>query len=399
MKIFGKKEIYLDNASSTKVDRRVLKTMKSYWNEKYGNAGEKHKFGREAKIVLEQARENVSKILNSNAREIVFTSGGTESNNLAILGFFNFIKNKTGTLNGYHAITSEIEHASVLETFKYLEKQDLEVSYIKINEDGIIDLSELKEKLKEKTVMISVMMVNNEIGTIQPIKEISEIIKKFRKTIKKSSFSVDVEFPIFHTDASQAPLFLDLNTKKLEIDMLTIDGQKIYGPKGIGVLFIKNGIKIQSQYFGGSQEFKLRAGTENIPLIVGMCKSLEIAQNERKILTEKITKLRDYFLKQIFKNFLGVKLNGSRTKRIPNNVNVSFEDMDHEFLSVQLDEKGIFCSTKSACLNDKNFDSYVLNALNRNNIKNGAIRFSLGKETTKTDLKYVLKILKHLIIK
>lgn len=403
MIFFNKKEkrIYLDYISSTPVSNEVFEAMKPYWNENFGNAGEKHKLGREAKITLEQAHENVAKILNANVREIIFTSGGTESNNLAILGFFNFIKSKTGTLNGYHAITSEIEHSSVLETFKYLEKEGLEVSYIKVNEDGLVDLKEIKEKVKERTLMISIMFVNNEIGTIQSIEEISKIIKKEKRGRKNSAIfspqNSGLEFPIFHTDASQAPLFLNLNVQKLGVDMLTIDGQKMYGPKGVGALFIKKEIPIQPISFGGKQEHGLRAGTENVPLIVGFSKALEIAQKEKETLSKKISNLQNYFIDEVLRNIPNSKLNGTREQRTPNNINISFENVDHEFLAVQLDEKGIFCSTKSACLNDKNKDSYVLNAINRNSKKTGAIRFSLGKETAKKDLDYVLKILIKLI--
>lgn len=240
-------------------------------------------------------------------------------------------------------------------------------------------------------------MVNNEIGTIQPISEIAKIIRKYRKTSKKSSLFPNLEFPIFHTDASQSPLFLDLNVKKLGVDMLTIDGQKIYGPKGVGALYIKNGIKIQPLFFGGSQEFGLRPGTENIPLIVGLSKAVEIASNEKKEFSNKILKLRKYFIDRILKEIPDSKLNGSAEYRTPNNINVSFKNTDHEFLVVQLDESGIFCSTKSSCLNNKDSDSYVLNAINKNKVKMGGVRFSLGEETTKEDLDYVIEKLKKFV--
>jgi len=403
MKFFGKKEkeIYLDYVSSTPVSEKVFEAMRPYWSNSFGNAGEKHKSGREAKNALEQARESVAEILNTTAKEIIFTSSGTESNNLAILGFFNFIKSKTGTLNGYHAITSEIEHSSVLGTFKYLEKEGLGVSYIKVDKNGVVDLKEIKEKIKERTLLISIMFVNNEIGTIQPIEEIAKILRKHRKISNNlavfSPQNKNLEFPIFHTDTSQAPLFLDLNVKKLGVDMLTIDGQKIYGPKGVGVLFLKKEVLIQPISFGGKQERGLRAGTENIPLIVGFSKALEIAQKEREIYSQKILKLQNYFIDEILKNIPNSKLNGSRKQRVPNNINISFENTDHEFLAVQLDENGIFCSTKSACLNDKNKDSYVLNAINKDRVKMGGIRFSLGKETTKRDLDYVIEKLKKFV--
>lgn len=245
------------------------------------------------------------------------------------------------------------------------------------------------------------MFVNNEIGTIQPIEEIAKILRKHRKISNNlavfSPQNKNLEFPIFHTDTSQAPLFLDLNVKKLGVDMLTIDGQKIYGPKGVGVLFLKKEVLIQPISFGGKQERGLRAGTENIPLIVGFSKALEIAQKEREIYSQKILKLQNYFIDEILKNIPNSKLNGSRKQRVPNNINISFENTDHEFLAVQLDENGIFCSTKSACLNDKNKDSYVLNAINKDRVKMGGIRFSLGKETTKRDLDYVIEKLKKFV--
>lgn len=399
MSFFNKKEkeIYLDYVSSTPVSKEVLEVMKPYWNEKYGNAGENHKFGRETKRALDESREKIAKIFDASVKEIIFTSGGTESNNLAILGFFNQIKKETGTLNGYHAITSEIEHSSVLKTFKHLEKEGLNVSYIKVDENGIIDLKEFTENIKEKTIFVSIMMINNEIGTIQPISEIAKIIRKNRKIFPKNSIFPNSEFPIFHTDASQSPLFLDLNVKKLGVDMLTIDGQKIYGPKGVGALYIKNEIKIQPLFFGGSQEFGLRPGTENISLIVGLSKALEIASNKREEVSNKILKLREYFINKIKKEIPDSKLNGSMEHRAPNNVNVSFKNVDHEYLVVQLDESGIFCSTKSSCLNKKDSDSYVLNAINRGKIKTGGVRFSLGKETTKDDLDYVIEKLKKFV--
>ncbi|MEK7652791.1 MAG: cysteine desulfurase family protein, partial [Patescibacteria group bacterium] len=294
-------------------------------------------------------------------------------------------------------ITSEIEHSSVLKTFKHLEGDGLNISYIKVDENGIVDLKELTVNIKEKTIFVSIMMVNNEIGTIQPISEIAKIIRKYRKTSKKSSLFPNLEFPIFHTDASQSPLFLDLNVKKLGVDMLTIDGQKIYGPKGVGALYIKNGIKIQPLFFGGSQEFGLRPGTENIPLIVGLSKAVEIASNEKKEFSNKILKLRKYFIDRILKEIPDSKLNGSAEYRTPNNINVSFKNTDHEFLVVQLDESGIFCSTKSSCLNNKDSDSYVLNAINKNKVKMGGVRFSLGEETTKEDLDYVIEKLKKFV--
>lgn len=399
MKFFSKKEkeIYLDYVSSTPVSREVLETMKPYWNDKYGNAGENHKFGREAKKALDESREKIAKIFDTSTKEIIFTSGGTESNNLAILGFFNQIKKETGTLNGYHAITSEIEHSSVLKTFKHLEEDGLSVSYIKVDEEGLIDLKEFTVSIKEKTIFVSIMMVNNEIGTIQPISEIAKIIRKYRKIFPKNLLFPNLEFPIFHTDASQSPLFFDLNVKKLGVDMLTIDGQKIYGPKGVGALYIKNGIKIKPLFFGGSQEFGLRPGTENISFIVGLSKALEIASSEREEISSKILKLREYFVNRILKEIPGSKLNGSIEYRTPNNINVSFKNVDHEFLVVQLDENKIFCSTKSSCLNNKDSDSYVLNAINRDKVKMGGVRFSLGKETTKEDLDYVVEKLKKFV--
>ena len=399
MKFFDKKQIYLDYVSSTPTDERVVKAMKSYWSDEFGNPSAKHIYGRNAKKALEDSRSKIAKILNARAEEIIFTSGGTESNNLAISGIINYVKEKTGTLVGYYAITSEIEHPSVLNLFKHLENKGLKVNYIKADENGIVNVDEIKSALNEKTLLVSIMFVNNEIGTIQPVNEISKIIRSFKNAKNESAIFSDDNFPYFHTDASQAPLFLDLNVKKLGVDLLTIDGQKIYGPKGIGALFIKKGVPLRPLFYGGGQEMGLRAGTENIPLIVGLAESMALVEKERNVFVNKMKKLQDYFVGRILSEIPGSKLNGDKEKRTPNNANISFDNIDHEFLAVQLDENGIFCSTKSACMADKEDDSYIISAINRGKKRTGAIRFSLGKETTKRNLDYVLKILIELVNK
>jgi len=370
----NKDRIYLDYVASTPVDREVLKAMMPYFTDDFGNANSIHQEGVKAKQALGNARKSVADILNARSEEIVFTSGGTESNTLAILGIINDIKNM-------HAVTSTIEHPSVLEVFKALEKRGLDVTYVGVDETGVVNPKDVREAIKENTILVSIMYINNEIGTIQPISEIAKSVRS-----KKKEYNSEI---YFHTDASQAPLYLPLNILKLGVDLMTLGGHKMYGPKGVGCLFKKKDIKIT------------KAGTENIPLIVGFAKALELAEKNRESETDRVTKLRDYFIDELNNKIPEAELNGSREERSPNNVNIYIPNIDGEFLTVVLDSKGIACSTKSACKEDyEDEGSYVIRTLgySKERSKN-SLRFSLGKDTTKKDIDYVIKILNESIKK
>ena len=359
------KIIYLDHAASTPLDPIVKKEMDSV--KTYANPSALHQMGLEAKEILNNSRNKVAKILNCKPEEIIFTSGGTESINLAIKGI---AKDKG------HIITSKIEHPAVLETCKFLEKDGFDVTYLDVDENGLVNPTEVEKAIQKDTILISIMYANNEIGTIQPVKEIAEIAKKHK-------------IP-FHTDACQAG-FLDLN---VNADLMTLNGSKIYGPKGIGILYKKKNIRLQPLMHGGGQEFGLRSGTENLTAIVGFAKALELAQKE----DNKIEKLRDYFIEKVLKEIPKTFLNGHKKERLPNNANISFLDVEGESILLYLDHKGILVSTGSACSSEKLEVSHVLDAIGlKHDAAHGSIRFSLGKSTTKEELDYVVKELKGII--
>ena len=365
-----KRTIYLDHAASTPLDPAVKKEMDAI--KTYANPSALHQMGLEAKQILNNARNKVAKLLNANPEEIIFTSGGTESINLALQEVAYPNRNK-----GNHIITTKIEHPAVLETCKFLERDGFNVTYLDVDNDGLISIKDLEKVITKETILISIMYANNEIGTIQPVKEIAKIAKKHNVP--------------FHTDACQAG-FLDLN---VNADLMTLNGSKIYGPKGIGILFIKKGIKIHPLMHGGGQEFALRSGTENLTAIVGFAKALELAQKEDN---KEITKLRDYFIEKVLKEIPKTFLNGHRTERLPNNANISFLDVEGESILLYLDQKGILVSTGSACSSEKLEVSHVLDAIGlKHDAAHGSIRFSLGKSTTKEDLDYVVKELKEII--
>jgi len=374
------KRIYMDYAASTPVDADVLKVMMPYFAEDFGNANSIHEEGVKAKEVLDSARKSVADVLNARSEEIIFTSGGTESNSLAIVGSIDDIKNS-------HAVTSTIEHPSVLEVFKALEKQGLDVTYVGVDESGVVNPKDVRDAIRENTILVSIMYVNNEIGTIQPVSEIAKAVRS-----KKKEYNSNI---LFHTDASQAPLYLSLNTLKLGVDMMTLGGQKMYGPKGVGCLYVKKGVKISSIVKGRNQEGGIRAGTENVPLIVGFTKALELAEKNRENETRRVAELRDYFIEELNNKIPEVKLNGSREERVANNVNIYIPNIDGEFFTILLDSKGIACSTKSACkVDDEDEGSYVIEALGHSKERSkSSLRFSLGKTTTRKDIDYVVQTL------
>jgi len=357
---------YLDNAATTQVDPRVVKEMLPYFSKKYGNASSLHSFGIEATEALEKARIQVAKLINSKPEEIYFTSGGTESDNLAIRGIM-----KKG-----HLITSSIEHPAILNTVKVL---NVEKTILPVDKDGIINLTDLKRAIRKNTKLVSIMFANNEIGTIQPIKKIGEICKK--KNI------------LFHTDAVQAVGKIPINVKKMNIDLLTISSHKIYGPKGVGALYIRKGINVEPIIHGGGHERSLRSGTENIPGIVGFGKACELARKEIK----KILKMRNKLIKNILK-IPDTYLNGDLKERLPNNTNFRFKYIEGEALILRLDMEGIAASTGSACSSKKLVPSHVLLAIGLKPYEaHGSLRLTLGRFSKMKDVDYVIKILPKVV--
>lgn len=373
--------IYLDHNATTKTDEEVVKAMLPYLLEHYGNASSIYKMGRENRRAVEDAREKVANILNCESKEIYFTSGGSESDNMAIRGIAYGYKNR-----GNHIITSKIEHPAVLETCKQLEKEGFEVTYIGVDEKGIINIEELKNSIKQTTTLITIMFANNEIGTIQPIREIGEIAKEHNI--------------IFHTDAVQAVGSLNIDVKELHIDSLSLSAHKFYGPKGIGALYMKKGIKFETLLYGGHQERNKRAGTENVAGIVGLAKAIELAYQELEIHNKEIQELRDYYIEQVREKIPYIRINGDREKRLPGNSNISFECIEGESLLLNLDLKGICASSGSACTSGSLDPSHVLLAIGLpHEIAHGSLRISIGKYNTKEEIDYVVENLVEIVEK
>ncbi|MBP9715404.1 MAG: cysteine desulfurase [Candidatus Pacebacteria bacterium] len=379
-------KIYLDHASATPVDETVLKIMQNVAKENFANAGAIHEEGVSSEKILSQNKEEVAQILGAHADEIVFTSGATESNNLAILGIVQ--------KNNLHIVTTNIEHASVLETCKYLETKNVEVTYVPVEENGIVNPEKIRKALKKNTVLVSVMYANNEIGTIQSIKEIAKVIRNFNK--------VNSTKVLFHTDATQAMNYLPINVEKLGVDLLSLNSGKIYGPKGVGLLYVKRKTVIQKIMHGGEQEFNLRPGTENIPLVVGFTLALKITEKMKEKEVKRLTILRDYFFNKlnhsgILKNTRMI-VNGSVVERLPNNVNITISKIPSDLLVIELSAKGIYASEKSACKSGDKKASHVIQAL-REGETEGSLRFSLGRSTTKKDIDYTIKTLEQILTK
>lgn len=371
--------VYFDNSATTKTDERVIEAMMPYITENYGNPSSIYKIGRENRKAVEEAREQVAKALNCEPNEIYFTNGGSESENTAIRGIAYAYKNK-----GNHIITSKIEHPAVLETCKQLEKEGFEVSYIGVDENGIIKLDELKNAIKPTTTLISIMFANNEIGTIEPIEEIGKIAKE------NNIF--------FHTDAVQAVGNVRIDVKQLNIDALSMSGHKFYGPKGIGALYVKKGIKFEKLINGGHQERNKRAGTENVAGIVGLGKAIELAYQELDEHNKKIKELRDYYVEQVKAKIPYIRINGDETKRLPGNSNISFRFIEGEGLLLNLDLKGICASSGSACTSGSLDPSHVLLAIGLpHEIAHGSLRISIGKYNTKEEVDYLVENLVEII--
>ena len=370
---------YFDHAATTPVRKEVIMAMLPYLETEYGNASVMYSLGRNAKRAINKAREQVASVLNCNSYEVYFTSCGSESDNLAIKGFAYANKNK-----GNHIITSKIEHHAVLDSCKTLEKQGFKVTYLNVDEKGFINLNELVNSITKETILITIMFANNEIGTIEPIEEIGKIARQ--KGI------------VFHTDAVQAVGNLKIDVEKLNIDMLSLSGHKFYAPKGVGALYVRNGINFEKIQDGGEQEKNKRAGTENVAEIVALGKAIEIIYNEFDGYNAKLKELRDYYISELKKEFKDIQVNGDLEKRLLGNANISFKNINSQELLFKLDENGICASAGSACSTANPMPSHVLTAIGLDKDKiNGTLRFSFGKDNTKGDIDYLISSLKKII--
>ncbi len=385
-----KRSAYLDHAATTPTDPRVVEAMLPYFTEKYGNPSSLYSLGLEAKNVLLEARQKISKIFNCTPGEIIFTGGGTESDNLGIIGVARAIARKEKKVG--HIITSTIEHHAVLHACAYLEKNEgWRVTRVPVDEDGFIDQVALAAALAEDTALVSIMYANNEIGTIEPLSEIAKVIRDFSKAHNNKKI-------YFHTDACQAAGALDLNVENLGVDLMTINGSKIYGPKGVGALFIRRGTPIEPLIHGGGQERNLRSGTENVSAIVGLATALELAQAEHEQENARLVILRDKLIAGVLKSIPKSRLNGHPTRRLPNNANVTLLDVEGEAMLLYLDEYGIQAATGSACDSATLDPSHVIVALGLPyEFAHGSLRFTLGKSTTEADIDYVLEVLPGVI--
>lgn len=382
------KNIYLDHAATTYLDDKVFSAMKPYFNKIYGNPSSLHHEGLKANGALNDSRRTTSKLIGALPENIIFTGSGTESDNMAIYGIA-----KAHEQHGKHIISTPIEHHAVLHPLEDLKKQGWEVTYVKVDEKGLVDIDDIVKAIRPDTVLISVMYANNEMGAVEPVAEIGRKLLQYRKDNKTI-------YPFFHTDACQAAGYLDLDVEKLHVDLMTINGSKIYGPKGVGMLYVRRGVALKPLITGGDQERKLRAGTENIPGIVGLAKALELAQVNKDKESKRLEGLVKYLWEKIQKEIPKVRLNGPEigSQRLANNLNVSFEGMEGEALLLYLDEYGIMCSTGSACASGSLDQSHVLKAMGKSyENSRGSIRFTFGHSNTKADIDYLMKYLPLII--
>ena len=375
------KLIYLDNAATTQTAPEVVEAMLPYFTEKYGNPSSVYGFASANKEALNLQRDNIAEVLGAKSNEIYFTAGGTESDNWALKATAEAYRDK-----GNHIITTKIEHHAILHSAQFLEKHGFEVTYVDVDENGVVKLDQLEAAIRPETILISVMFANNEIGTIQPIKEIGKIAHD--------------RGILFHTDAVQAFGHVPINVDECHIDMLSASGHKLNGPKGIGFLYIRKGVKIRSFIHGGAQERKRRAGTENVPGIVGLGKAVERAVGTMEERTETERRLRDYLIDRVLKEIPYARLNGHRSQRLPGNANFSFQFIEGESLLIMLDMEGICGSSGSACTSGSLDPSHVLLAIGLpHEIAHGSLRLTLNEEITKEDLDYVVDTLKRIVEK
>ncbi len=370
---------YFDYAATTATKEEVLKEMLPYFTLNYGNASSIYSIGRKSKKAVEESRHKVAHAIGAEAKEIYFTSCGSESDNLAIKGVAFANKER-----GNHIITTKIEHPAVLHTCQHLEKDGFRVTYLNVDSDGLINLKELEEAITPQTILISVMFANNEIGTIQPIKEIGEIAKKHNI--------------YFHTDAVQAIGNVRINVNQLNIDLLSMSAHKFYGPKGMGALYVRSGVKFEKIQDGGHQERNMRAGTENVAGIVGLGKAIELAYENFDEYNKKLTDLRDYYFSQVEEKIPDIKINGHRTKRLPGNANISFKFIEGESLLLYLDARGICASSGSACTSGSLDPSHVLLAIGLpHEIAHGSLRVTFGDDNTKEDVDFLVETLIEIV--
>lgn len=370
---------YFDNAATTKVKEEVLKEMFPYFSVEYGNPSSMYSIGRSSRRAIETARKRVAELINCKPKEIYFTSCGSESDNMALKGIAYANKEK-----GNHIITSKIEHPAILNSCKTLEKQGYRITYLNVDEEGNIDISELENSINEDTILISIMFANNEIGTIEPIEQISKIAKKHNI--------------IFHTDAVQACGNIKIDVKDMGIDMLSLSGHKINAPKGVGALYVREGIEFDRFLDGGHQEKNKRAGTENVAEIVGLGKACEIAKNNLESHINKLKELRDFYINQVEEKIENIKLNGPRDNRLPGNANISFKGINGSELLLKLDEKGICASAGSACSTGSNSPSHVLTSIGLDSkMADGALRVTFCEENSKEDVEYLVENLKNIV--
>lgn len=370
---------YFDNSATTRIKEEVLTEMFPFLSREYGNPSSLYSIGRKSKRAIEEARKRVASLINCNPEEIYFTSCGSESDNTALKGIAYANQNK-----GKHIITSKIEHPAILHSCQNLEKKGFEVTYLDVDKDGFVNLQTLENSIRQDTILISVMFANNEIGTIEPIQEIAKIAHK--------------NGIIFHTDAVQACGNIPIDVQKMDIDMLSLSGHKIYAPKGIGALYVKKGIEFERFMDGGHQEKNKRSGTENVAEIVALGKACQIAEKNMEQYQNKLKLLRDYCLEKMKKSFSNIHINGTMEKRLPGNINISFEGQDATELLYKLDEMGICASGGSACSSGDNSPSHVLTAIGLpSELAKGAIRFTFGDFNTKDDVDYLIEAIAHLI--
>ena len=375
------KRIYLDYAATTPTAPEVVEAMLPYFTDRFGNPSSIHSFGQEGKAAIEEAREKIANLIGAKQEEIIFTSGGTESNNSALKGVAYANQHK-----GNHIITTPLEHHAIIEPCNFLEKSGFKVTYLPVDKDGLLNPEEVKKAITTKTILISVIHANNEIGTIEPIAEIGRIARER-----------DI---YFHTDAVQTFGHLPINVDELNVNLLSISAHKLCGPKGMGALYVKKGTRMVSFMHGGEQERRRRASTENVPAIVGFGKAVEIAEEKMEEEAKELTILRDKLIKGIFEKIDHVCLNGHPTKRLPNNINVSIEFVEGESMLLNLDMEGIAASTGSACSSSSLEPSHVLLSLGLSpELAHGSLRFTLGRYTKEEEIDYVLEILPKIVDK
>ncbi|MDO4860518.1 MAG: cysteine desulfurase NifS [Bacillota bacterium] len=375
------RQVYMDYSATTPVKKKVLDAMIPYFTEHYGNPSSLYTIGLEAKNAISEARQRVASLIGADEKEIFFTACGTESDNWALFGVSDAKKKK-----GNHIITTKIEHHAILHSCQFLEKHGFDVTYLDVDENGFVDPEDLKAAITDQTVMVSIMMVNNEVGTVEPIKELVRVTKEKNKDI------------IFHTDAVQGLGNVPIDVKDLGVDLMSMSAHKIYGPKGTGALFIKKGVRLSNYIHGGAQENKHRAGTENLAGIVGFGKAARLAQENFDEHVKHCSSLRDYFVQQVLERIPDTQVNGTMEKRHPGNANITFKFIEGESILLLLDSKGVYVSTGSACSSASLTPSHVLTALGVPvEMIHGTVRFSIGDFTTKEDLDYVLDELTKIV--